>query len=202
MFRRFPSSWPWPLPRLAAGSSSWHFLSPSSQQFSWLFLVWDPLFLESHFSSLCVFLSFLLDSHFKCLVLLGSSFIFKSEPLKANRSCMQRVGLLNDDWIETQYFVGGHPRCQCLYIFTLGIWVSPERSLPISSSGVDTSGHGSGNSVRVRAWGSHYSVFRLSLNHLGNTCFQPLFSLNLGTLSGLKIKDIFRKARFWKQIII
>lgn len=115
---------------------------------------------------------------------------------------MQGAGLLNDDWIETQYFVGGHPRCHCLYVFTLGIWVSPERSLPISNSGVDSSGRGSGNSVRVRAWGSHYSIFRLSFNHFGNTCFQPLFSLNLGTLSGLKIKDIFGKARFQKQITV
>lgn len=76
---------------------------------------------------------------------------------------------------------------------------SPRKKSSISSSGVDKPGQGSGNSVKVRAWGSNHSLFKLSVNHLGDTYFQPLLTLNLGSLSGLKIKGLFRNAGFQKH---
>lgn len=85
-----------------------------------------------------------------------------------------------------------------LWVFILEPVSSPRTKSSFSSSEVDKPGQGSGNSVKVRFWRSHYSLFKLSVNHLGNTCFQPLLTLNLGSLSGLKIKGLFRNAGFQK----
>lgn len=140
-----------------------------------------PLFLPTFilFSlSFFVCLSFLVDSHFKCLVILGSPFIFKSEPLKeANRNFVQGVGLLNDrlycrviGW--KQYLLEDTLDVSVCRSLLSSLWVSPGRSLLISSLGMYKLGQGSGNSWLLGPVGltSQYLEFQLiTLETLSDT---------------------------------